>query len=232
MTALVQSVLRYFAEMTGNYAYSIIIFTVILRIVLFPLSISQTRTMEKQKKIQPLVDEVQKKYKGQPEEINRRVMEIYKQNNFNLLSGCLPSLLTLPVMLLFYNGMQDMKFMQTLVDADISMKFLWITDIVKHPSIVIPPNIADFSGWLLLAREMIMPLITAGSTYLTFAMTSQPSTGGNNTMAMFKWLWPIMFGYFALVSAQSLVIYWVTFNIVNLIQQWVIIKYIVKPAKA
>jgi len=230
MTALVQSVLRYFAEMTGNYAYSIIIFTVILRIVLFPLSISQTRTMEKQKKIQPLVDEVQKKYKGQPEEINRRVMEIYKQNNFNLLSGCLPSLLTLPVMLLFYRGMQDMNFMQALVNEGISMRFLWIADIMKHPSVVIPANITDLGGWLLLAREMIMPLITAGSTYLTFAMTSQPSSGGNNSMAMFKWLWPIMFGYFAIVSAQSLVIYWVAFNIINLIQQWIILKFIVKPA--
>ncbi len=230
MTALVQSVLRYFAEMTGNYAYSIIIFTVILRIVLFPLSISQTRTMEKQKKIQPLVDEVQKKYKGQPEEINRRVMEIYKQNNFNLLSGCLPSLLTLPIMLLFYRGMQDVNFMQALVDGGISMKFLWIADIMKHPSVVIPANITDLGGWLLLAREMIMPLITAGSTYLTFAMTSQPSSGANNSMAMFKWLWPIMFGYFAIVSAQSLVIYWVTFNIINLIQQWIILKFIVKPA--
>ncbi|HOA15339.1 MAG TPA: YidC/Oxa1 family membrane protein insertase [Bacillota bacterium] len=230
MTAIVQSVLRYFAEMTGNYAYSIIIFTVILRIALFPLSISQTRTMEKQKKIQPLVDEVQKKYKGQPEEINRRVMEIYKQNNFNLLSGCLPALLTLPIMLLFYRGMQDMNFMQALVNDGISMRFLWIADIMKHPKVVIPANITDLGGWLLLAREMIMPLITAGSTYLTFAMTSQPSSGSNNSMAMFKWLWPVMFGYFALVSAQSLVIYWVAFNIINLIQQWIILKFIVKPA--
>ena len=72
MTGIVQTILRYFAEMTGNYAYSIIIFTVLLRLAMSPLSVSQTRTMEKQKKIQPLVDEIQKKYKGQSEEINRR----------------------------------------------------------------------------------------------------------------------------------------------------------------
>lgn len=231
MTGIVQTILRYFAEMTSNYAYSIIIFTVLLRLVLFPLSISQTRTMEKQKIVQPLVDEVQKKYKGQPEEINRRVMEIYKQNNFNLLAGCLPALLTLPIMLIFYRGMQDKNFMMQLASEGISMKFLWIADIMKHPNVAIPQQITDIGAWLLLLKEMVMPLLTAGTTYLTFAQTSQPSSSAGNSMAMFKWMWPLMFGYFAIVSAQSLVIYWVAFNVVNLIQQWIITRFIIKPAK-
>jgi len=231
MTGIVQTILRYFAEMTGNYAYSIIIFTVLLRLAMSPLSVSQTRTMEKQKKIQPLVDEIQKKYKGQSEEINRRVMEVYKQNNFNILAGCLPALLTLPIMLVFYKGMQDMNFMNLLASEGISMKFLWIADIMKKPLIAIPANIADIGAWLVLIREMLMPIITAVTTYMTFAQTGQPtSSESGNSMAMFKWLWPLMFGYFAIVSAQSLVIYWVTFNVINLIQQWVIMKFIVRPA--
>jgi YidC/Oxa1 family membrane protein insertase len=228
MTGIVQTVLRFFSEQTGSYALSIITFTFILKVVLFPISISQTRTMEKQKKIQPLVDDINKKYKGQPEEINRRIMEVYKQNNFNMLAGCLPSLLTLPIMLVFYRGMQDVNFMNALATEGISMKFLWIADITKHPLVAIPANILDFKAWLILLREMILPLLTAGSTYLTFAQTGTPSTGGNNSMAMFKWLWPIMFGYFAVVSSQSLVIYWVAFNLLNMLQQWIILKYIVK----
>ena len=232
MTGIIQSVLRYFAELTGSYAWSIIIFTVLLKIALYPISVTQMRTMEKQKKIQPLVEEVQKKYKGQPEEINRRVMEIYKQNNFNMLAGCLPSLLTLPIMLVFYSGMRDTAFMQLLASEGISMKFLWIQDIMKHPQIAIPANYADLGAWLILLREMIMPVLTAVTTYLTFAQTSQPSgSSTNNSMAMFKWMMPLMFAYFAIISPQSLVIYWVTFNVVNYAVQWFIIKFIVKPEK-
>lgn len=230
MTAIVQSILRYFAELTGNYAWSIVIFTVILKLALFPISVSQMRTMEKQKVIQPLVDEIQKKYKGQSEEINRRVMEVYKQNNFNILGGCLPSLLTLPIMLIFYNGMRDINFMQALVDEGISMRFLWIADIMKNPMVSIPANIADIGAWLVLLREMLMPVLTAVTTYMTFAQTSQPaSSSGNNSMAMFKWMMPLMFAYFAIISPQSLVIYWVAFNIINMIVQWFIIKFMMKP---
>jgi YidC/Oxa1 family membrane protein insertase len=232
MTGIIQSVLRYFAELTGSYAWSIIIFTVLLKIALYPISVTQMRTMEKQKKIQPLVEEVQKKYKGQPEEINRRVMEIYKQNNFNMLAGCLPSLLTLPIMLVFYSGMRDTAFMQLLASEGISMKFLWIQDIMKNPQIAIPANYADIGAWLILLREMIMPILTAVTTYLTFAQTSQPSgSSANNSMAMFKWMMPLMFAYFAIISPQSLVIYWVTFNVVNYAVQWFIIKFVVKPEK-
>jgi YidC/Oxa1 family membrane protein insertase len=229
MTGIVQTILRYFAELTGSYAWSIITFTVLLKIALYPVSVTQMRTMEKQKKIQPLVEEVQKKYKGQAEEINRRVMEIYKQNNFNMLAGCLPSLLTLPIMLVFYSGMRDTAFMQLLASEGISMKFLWISDIMKNPVIAIPANIVDISAWLLLLRELIMPVLTAATTYLTFAQTSQPSSSSsNNSMAMFKWMMPLMFGYFAVISPQSLVIYWVAFNIMNMIVQWFIMKFIVK----
>lgn len=230
MTGIVQTILRYFAELTGNYAWAIVIFTVILKLALFPISVSQMRTMEKQKVIQPLVDEIQKKYKGQPEEINRRVMEVYKQNNFNILGGCLPSLLTLPIMLVFYSGMRDVNFMQTLVSEGISMQFLWIKDIMLHPAIALPVNVADIGAWLILLRELIMPVLTAVTTYLTFAQTSQPSSSSsNNSMAMFKWMMPLMFGYFAIISPQSLVIYWVAFNIINMIVQWFIMRFMVKP---
>ena len=105
-----------------------------------------------------------------------------------------------------------------------------LSDIMKKPLIAIPANIADIGAWLVLIREMLMPIITAVTTYMTFAQTGQTtSSESGNSMAMFKWMMPLMFGYFAIISPQSLVIYWVAFNIVNMIVQWFIMKFMVKP---
>ncbi len=96
ITGVMQSILRFFAEGTGNLAWAIIIVTTLIRAALHPLQVKQVRLMEQMKEITPKVQELEKKYKGQPEEYQRRVAELYRDNNVNPAVGCLSMLIPLP----------------------------------------------------------------------------------------------------------------------------------------
>src|SRR4030042_5392431 len=81
-------------HIVANYGIVIILLTIIVRLVLTPLTISQTRSMAKMQKLQPAIQELQKKYKDDKQKLQQETMEFYKQNNVNHLAGCLPLLLT------------------------------------------------------------------------------------------------------------------------------------------
>lgn len=108
-----------------NYGVAIIIFTVIIKLILLPLTIKQYRSTAKMQELQPLIQEIQKKYKNDKEKLNQELMKIYQENNANPAGGCLPLLIQMPILFsLFYVITQPLKFMlsktpeqiQTLID--------------------------------------------------------------------------------------------------------------------
>ena len=101
ITSIMESIIRYFADLTGNPGWSIIIVTVLIKIITHPLSVSQIRSMEQIKVVTPKVKELEAKYKGQPQEYQRRLAELYRDNKINPLAGCLPSLIPLPILIVF-----------------------------------------------------------------------------------------------------------------------------------
>src|SRR5690554_6391590 len=94
---LMADILRVFHNNLGaSWGWSIILLTIFIKIILFPTSISQIRSLEGMKKVTPLIKEIQEKYKKNPEEQQRRVMEVYKQHKVNPFENCLPILIQLP----------------------------------------------------------------------------------------------------------------------------------------
>lgn len=91
------SILSFFYEAIPNYGVAIILLTILVRIVLIPLTIKQTRSMQEMQRIQPKVKELQRKYKGNRQKMNEELMKLYKDHQVNPLGGCLPLLLQLPV---------------------------------------------------------------------------------------------------------------------------------------
>ncbi len=95
-------VLNLFYKIIGNYGFAIILFTIFIKLVLFPLDLKQRRSMAKTQKIQPLLMEVQKKYANDKEKLNQETLKLYQKYNINPASGCLPMLIQFPIILALY----------------------------------------------------------------------------------------------------------------------------------
>ena len=102
LTDILLWLLESISEAVGSYGLGIIIVTILLRVVLYPLTISQTKSMAKMKKLQPELNEIQKKYKDKPEEYQKRTIELYQKHGVNPLGGCLPMLIQLPILWAFF----------------------------------------------------------------------------------------------------------------------------------
>ncbi|VWL85083.1 YidC/Oxa1 family membrane protein insertase [Oceanivirga miroungae] len=99
---MVLSLLEYLVSILGNYGLAILATTIIVKILLYPLSVKQEKSMFKMKLIQPQIDEINKKYKGDKATISQKTAEIYKENKINPLGGCLPVLVQLPIFMALY----------------------------------------------------------------------------------------------------------------------------------
>ncbi len=95
-----------------NYGLAIIIFTVIVRLAILPLTIKQQKSTTKMQEIQPLINDIQKRYKDDKEKLNQELMKVYQEHNYNPASGCLPLLIQMPILLtLYWVIAQPLKFM-------------------------------------------------------------------------------------------------------------------------
>lgn len=103
-------------SLVANYGLAIIIFTVIVKLILLPLNIKSQKAMRKQQKIQPILQELQKKYANDQDKLNREMMKLYKENNVSMTGGCLPMLIQMPILIGLYQVIQ--KPLSYLVGVD------------------------------------------------------------------------------------------------------------------
>lgn len=95
-------ILNFFHSITGSYGWAIILLTITIKLALMPLTIQQFRNMQGMAKLQPKIKELQEKYKDKPEELNKKVMEFYREHKFNPFGGCLPMLIQMPFLIALY----------------------------------------------------------------------------------------------------------------------------------
>ncbi len=137
-------VLQFLHSFTGNYGLAIIILTTLVQVALYPLTASQMKAAADLKKIQPKLKEVQEKYKDRPDEMQRRVMDLYREHKVNPFGGCLPLLLQLPILWALFATLNKFPYRGT-------PAFLWI------------PSLAQADPWIL-------PLLSGATTYFQMAM--------------------------------------------------------------
>lgn len=205
-----QSLLEFFYQYTHNWGWAIILLTVLIKIVLFPLMINQFRSMAKMKDIQPKLKEIQDKYKSKPEEYQRRMMELYKNEKVNPFGGCLPLLIQMPILIIFYNVLSNPTF---------------IHDVLQN---------AAFYGIILKDKHnLFLAIFSAVTTFLQQKLT-MPVTAGDQQQQqqkMFLYLMPLMLGYFTWNINAGIGLYWVTSNIFGILQQYIINEYFIVKEK-
>lgn len=176
-------------QFTGSYGVSIILSTIIVRLLLYPLTLSQNKNMVAMKKIQPEVNEIQKKYADNKEELQKKTMELYSKYKINPLGGCLPLLLQLPILWAFFRVLREIPYEQ-------AGKFLGI--------------------WILSEPDklFILPILSAVTTYIQSKMTATDPSQKSMLIMM-----PIMILIFSLSFPSGLVLYWITSNVFSIAQQ-------------
>ncbi len=178
----------------GNYGLAIIMITVLLKMLLYPLSAKQMGSVKAMQEIQPKVKDLQERYKGQPEKAQKAVMELYKEHKVNPLAGCFPLLVQMPILIAFYQALLGLEYLEPSHAG-----FLWIANLSQ-------PD-----------RSLILPILTAASTYWQ-QKVSTANTGDQTQKYMLIFM-PLFIGYLSYTFPAGLALYWVVFSVIGALQQ-------------
>lgn len=125
---LMLPVLNSFHSLTGSYGWSIILLTIFVKTLLLPLTIKSYHSMKEMQRIQPRMKQLQERYKGKPEELNKQIMMLYKEHKVNPFGGCLPILLQMPFLIALYAALMGNDFKTTII-ASGHKSFFFVTDL-------------------------------------------------------------------------------------------------------
>lgn len=184
----------------GNYGIAIIIFTIIVKLCLYPLYIKQTKSMAAMSSVQPKMQEIQRKYANDQNMMNQKLAELYKEEHFNPMGGCLPMLIQMPIIMglfaLLRNPMAYIENENMLFAVHES--FLWIRDLAQ-------PD------------KWVLPLLAGAATFLAFYINQQNQKNDkmagqvaqmNQSMKMMQYIFPIMIIWMGRSFPAGLAVYW------------------------
>ncbi|MCL2265478.1 MAG: membrane protein insertase YidC [Treponema sp.] len=209
----------------SNYGVAIILLTLLIKILFFPLTKKGSEATLRMQALGPKIKELQDKYKGNPQKLQAEMANFYKQEGYNPLSGCLPMLLQIPIFIamfsLFNNHFQLRGAM-----------FIpgWIPDLSLPEYIIQFENFrVPILGWTALRA---LPFIYVASQLLYGKVTQMPGQQSNTQMKLMLYIMPIVF-FFVLYDVPSgLLIYWIFSNLLTLVQQVIINKFVIAKRKA
>ena len=192
----------------GNYGIAIIIVTVLMRIIIFPLTLKQEKSMKKMRELQPELEKIKEKYKDNPQEYQQKTAELYRESGVNPLGGCLPLLIQMPVFVALY-----WAFSGNAIPAD--AKFLWFT--LKQPDRLF--MIGNFAFNLL-------PILNVGVTYIQQKIMTSATSGqeSNQQMQTMLYMMPLMMLFIFYKMPSGVTLYYLVSGALSLVQQYFILK--------
>ena len=239
LITLVTKLLTILYGFTHNYGVAIILLTVLIRLILYPLMQKQMVSMREMQKIQPLMKAVQEKYKNDKERLNKELMALYKEHKVNPMSGCLPLLIQMPILILLFQTLRVFKYHIPNTEI-IDGGFLWIAsqvEIVKDglPAMVgglaAPEQLISLGDGIFgLSYIGILPFLVAGSMYIQQKMTSPGGAAGKDggssaqTQKMMTIMMPLLIGFMSFSLPSGLTLYWFTSTLLGIGQQHLINK--------
>ncbi len=186
--------LKYIHSIIGNWGWSIVAITLLIRFILYPLTYKGMVSMNRLKELSPKVKEIQAKYKGEPQKMNAKMMELYKKHNANPMGGCLPMLLQIPVFFAIYRVLLN------------SIE-------LKHA-----PWIAWYHDLSVMDPYYVLPILMGASMFWQQSLTPQNFTDPMQAKIM-KFL-PVIFTFFFITFPAGLTLYWLTNNLFSVAQQY------------
>ena len=181
-----------------NYAAAIIVLTLIIKSLLWPIQNKATNQMRKMSLLSPKVTELREKYKDDPQKMNEEMMKLYREYGVNPFSGCLPILIQIPIFFGFY----------VMLGSAIELRnssFLWVQDLSQPDTV--------FRLWGFPVN--VLPIVMAGT--MIWQMAIQPKSGDAMQQRIFYFM-PVVFLVFCYNYASGLALYWTTQNLFSIVQ--------------
>jgi len=205
-------ILAYIHRVVNSYGLSIILLTIFVSAILFPLTSISYNSMKKMKLIQPEVNKIREMYKEKPQKLNKELMGLYKRQKVNPLGGCLPMLIQMPIFIAFYSALIH----------SIELKgapFLFIKDLsLPDRAVPLPFQLGPFGNAI-----NVLPILMAFAMFIqqklsasVTGMGAGPEADAQRTMTM---MMPFVFGVMFYGLPSGLVLYWLTNNIIMIITQ-------------
>ena len=188
-----------------NYGFGIILLTIILKLIFYPLTQKQFTSMRRMQEMMPQFKAVREKHKNNPQQLQLEMMRLYKENNVNPFGGCLPMLIQLPFLFALFYAMTSDSFSALITAAGANPGFtsFWLADLSQHDSFY------------------ILPALIGISTYLTQKLT--PTLSDPNQAKVMAII-PVVMVFVSLKMPAGVLLYWSTSQIISAIQQYLIIK--------
>lgn len=205
--------LRFFNEYTGNYGIAIILLTILIKILFWPLTHKSYKSMKEMQKIQPLMAKIREKYKGNKEMMNKEMMSLYKTYKVNPMGGCLPMIIQIPVFFALF------RILGNSIELRHAPFVLWINDLsapdrLFHLPFAIP----------LMTPPSGIPVLTLLMGASMFIQQKMTPTPGDPMQAKIMLLMPVIFTFMFINFPSGLVLYWLVNNVLSIGQQYRIIK--------
>jgi YidC/Oxa1 family membrane protein insertase len=182
-----------------SYALAIIMLTVLIKMVLYPLTQKQMKSMIGMQQIQPKIKAIQDKWKGKdPKKMQEEIMLLYKEYNVNPMAGCLPLVIQMPILIALYRSLFTFPYANPA-----HATFFWLANLTDKDPLY------------------ILPVLAGVTTYIQSKMTV---TGNDPTQKMMLYTMPVFIGWISATVPAGLALYWVVFNVVSSIQQYFINK--------
>jgi YidC/Oxa1 family membrane protein insertase len=187
----------------GSYAWAIVVLTIFIKLLMWPLQNKATASMKKMQALQPKMVELREKYKDDPQAMNVEVMKMYKQYGVNPFGGCLPMLIQIPIFFGFYNMLGKAVELR-------NSKFFWVQDLSQPDTIFEIPGVGF--------PVNVLPLLMAAT--MLWSMMLQPKSGDQMQQRIFMFM-PLIFIAFCYNFASALALYWTVQNLFSVAQLYV-----------
>lgn len=232
---LVEQLLSMLYGITHNYGLAIILLTIIIRTIMYPLMQKQMISMRETQKIQPLMQEIQRKYKHDKERMNQELMRLYKEHKVNPMGGCLPLIIQMPILILFFQVLRGFEYFVPNTEI-IDGGFLWIKNVVEYQGEMVAGLAAPDQLFGVIGNYNIgiLPILVGVSMYFQQKLTMPPVTVASqsdsssnpafNTQKMMGTIMPVMIAFISFSLPSGLSLYWFTSTLFDIIQKLVINK--------
>lgn len=179
----------------ANYGIAIILMTILVKALMYPLTAKQVRSMKAMQELQPALKKLQKDYKNNPQLLQQKMAELYKEAGVNPLAGCLPLLIQMPILMGVYYCLYGYSY-----SGDPT--FLWLTSLSDTDPLY------------------VLPILSALTTYIQQKQTMANNGQDNQQMKIMSYMMPLFIGWISFNFPSGLVVYWVTMNLCQIAQQW------------
>ena len=231
---LLLTILEFFYGLTNSFGLAIVLLTIAVRIVLYPLNQKQMTSMQQMQKIQPRLKVLQEKYANDKEKLNQETMRLYKENKVNPAAGCLPLLVQLPILILLFNVLRTYdfaggSFMGIILGSSTTAGLAQAVGVAADPtgnygvmSVLtgILKNPAGLSNAGLYIGNLIL-LISI--SFLTWAQ-QKLSSGTNPQMAMMNTIMPFFMAFICLSMPGGVMLYWGLSSLMGVVQQYFVMS--------